>query len=100
MYAASPDASPLARCGRALVVLLAAALVACWGHLTVVAITRHLFGVFSWKWWLRDQLLFSSVGYPLVFAAISILPIVVHVCWPRRFTLAHFAAFEPALPGR
>lgn len=77
--------------------LLAASLVACWGHLTVVAITRHLFGVFSWKWWLRDQLLFSSVGYPLVFAAISILPIVVHVCWPRRFTLARFAAFEFAL---
>lgn len=77
--------------------VLAAAMLACWGHLLVSGTMRHVLGSFSWKWWLRDQVLLSSLGYTIVFAALSFVPLVLHVAWPRRVTLARLATFEVAL---
>lgn len=78
----------------ALVLVVAAAMLACWGHLAVVAAMRHVFGIFSWKWWLRDQVLLTSAGYLLVIGALSAVPAALHVLWPRRATLARLAAVE------
>ncbi len=77
----------------ALVLVVAAAMIACWGHLGVVAAMRHVFGVFSWKWWLRDQVLLTSAGYLLVVGSLSALPAALHVLWPRRATFALLTAF-------
>lgn len=86
-----------ARIADALTLTIAAAMVACWGHLAVSAVMRHVFGLFSWKWWLRDQLMLSSIGYLLVIGALSLVPIALHTIWPRRVTLAILAAFQAAL---
>ncbi|MBK6487004.1 MAG: sulfatase [Gemmatimonadetes bacterium] len=73
--------------------VVASALAACAGHLLTVAVLRRLLHMFSWKWWLRDQLLLSSVGYLLVFAALAFIPVLLHLAWPRRLTLPRLAAF-------
>ena len=82
---------------HAVVLVVAAALFACWGHLALVATLRHVVGHFSWKWWLRDQVLLSSVGYLFVFAVLSALPVALYLIWPRVVTLTRLAAFEAGL---
>lgn len=80
------------RAADAVTLIVAAAMVASWGHLAVVAVMRHVFGIFSWKWWLRDQVLLTSGGYLLVIGALALVPAALHVLWPRRVTLARLAA--------
>lgn len=81
----------------ALALLVASALSASLLHLLVAGTMRRLFHLFSWKWWLRDQLFVSSIGYLLVFAVLAIVPSVLYLAWPRRMTLARLTAFHVAL---
>lgn len=87
----APD--PLgSRLWRALVAVLALATVTCWLQLFVVLIRREVFGVFSWKWWLRDQVFLSATGYLLLLPALALVPVAVHLAWPRRYSFAALAA--------
>lgn len=80
---ASAHEGALSRAGHALTLLLAVASATAWTHLALVFVQRHVLGQFSWAYWLRDQLLLSSIGYLLLFAAIAFVPIVIHAVWPR-----------------
>lgn len=93
----SEPRSGLQRLGDALSLVVVAALLACWGHLAVSAAMRHVLGMFSWKWWLRDQWLLSSIGYLLVIGALSLLPLALHAMAPRLVTLVRLAALEGGL---
>jgi arylsulfatase A-like enzyme/uncharacterized membrane protein len=87
----------LARSVDALALLVVSALGACLVHLLVTGTMRRILHLFSWKWWLRDQLFVSSVGYLLVFAVLAIVPSLLYVAWPRRATFARLLAFHVAL---
>lgn len=88
---------PLARALDALALIVASALSACLLHLLVSGTMRRVLHIFSWKWWLRDQLFVSSVGYLLVFAVLALVPSFLYVAWPRRLTLPRLIAFHVAL---
>jgi len=80
------------RLGRGIVVILAAAALTSWLQVASVFLSREVLGQFSWKWWLRDQVLLSGVGYLLLFALLGLAPLVLHLGWPRRYSLAALAA--------
>jgi len=83
---------PARRAGRGLVAILAAATLTAWVQLAEVTVRRGVFGVFSWKWWLRDQIFLTAAGYLLVLPALALVPLLVHVLWPRRYPFAALAA--------
>lgn len=89
-----PDAIPgvFSRIGRAVVAVLAAATLTTWMQLGLAALRREVFGSFSWKWWARDQVLWTSSGNLLLFAALSLVFIAAYTLWPRRFTFVHLVA--------
>ena len=94
--AVPPVPPPLARLARGLVAILAAATVTAWCQYAAVGSFRTFFGLFRWKWGLRDQLFLSGAGYILLLAALGLLPLLVYLLWPRRFT---FAALLGTLGG-
>ncbi len=84
----STPVPPFGRLTRGLVALLAAATATAWCQYAAVGIFRNVFGLFEWKWGLRDQLFLSGVGYLLLLAALGALPLLLYLLWPRRFTFA------------
>ncbi len=87
----------LARSIDAVALIVASALAACLLHILVSGTMRRLLHLFSWKWWLRDQLFVSSVGYLLVFAVLTVVPSLFYLAWPRGVTFARLLAFHVAL---
>lgn len=93
----TPAGGAWSRAVDAIALVIASALSACLLHLLVAGTMRHLLHLFSWKWWLRDQLFVSSVGYLLVFALLALVPSLLYIAWPRRITLPRLVAFHVAL---
>lgn len=93
---ASARGALLGRTACALTAVLAASAATSWMQFLLVAVRRDVFGLFSWKWWHRDQMFLSAVGYLLLFAIVSLAPLALHLRWPRRYS---FAAFVATLGG-
>lgn len=87
---------PLSRLVRGIVAILAAATATAWCQYFAVGIFRSAFGLFQWKWGLRDQLFLSGAGYILLVGALGALPVVLYLLFPRRFP---FAALVGVLGG-
>ncbi len=76
------------RLRRGLVAILAAATATAWLLYAAVGVFRTCFGLLQWKWGLRDQLFLSGAAYLLLIDVLAALPLLLHLVWPRRFSVA------------
>lgn len=74
------------------------------GHLLLVALQRHVLGIFSWNWWEPGSMMLALGGYSVVFLIILAVVLPVHLMVPRIATprrlaglIAGIAAFGALL---
>jgi arylsulfatase A-like enzyme len=89
--------SGLRRIAQVAIIAVAAALATTLLHVIVVAVRRHVFGVFSWMWWSRDDLWMIPLGYLLAFIPFAVVVALLRLAWPARTSDAGVAAAFAAL---